>query len=160
MIIETDFADRYDFWMLEQARRRCWYSFGGGFRRIVRMNADGRAKAGVALGQAHARLRDRAVPSPVPMASMLFDAGVAARVRSLRRGRRRIRSLSRWQWESISIHFSRAPTGTSSRNPASTGLPPSSEAATIMPFDSMPRSLRGCRLATITTLRPISCSGA
>src|ERR1700736_979669 len=39
-------------------------------------------------------------------------------------------------------HFRRAPTGTSSRNPARTGLPPSSEAATIMPFDSMPRSLR------------------
>ena len=33
------------------------------------------------------------------------------------------------------------------------------EAATIMPFDSMPLSLRGCRLATITTLRLINCSG-
>src|SRR6266852_5148941 len=53
-------------------------------------------------------------------------------------------------------HFSLAPTGTSSRNPASTGLPPSSEAATIMPFDSTPRSLRGARLATMTTFRPTS----
>ena len=37
------------------------------------------------------------------------------------------------------------------------GLP--SEAATIMPFDSRPRSLRGARLATMTTLRPTSDSG-
>src|ERR1700676_2162110 len=55
-------------------------------------------------------------------------------------------------------HFSLAPTGISSRKPASTGLPPSMDAATIMPLDSSPRSLRGCRLATITTLRPINCS--
>jgi hypothetical protein len=41
-------------------------------------------------------------------------------------------------------YFSLAPTGTSSRNPASTGLPSSpTEAATIMPFDSSPRNLRG-----------------
>ncbi len=58
------------------------------------------------------------------------------------------------------VYFRRAPTGTSSRNPASTGLPSPREAATIMPFDSRPRSLRGCRLATITTLRPTSDSGA
>ena len=57
------------------------------------------------------------------------------------------------------LHFRRAPMGTSSRKPASTGLPPSMEPATIIPFDSMPRSLRGCRLATITTLRPISSAG-
>src|ERR1700694_4432930 len=48
-------------------------------------------------------------------------------------------------------HLSLAPTGMSSRKPASTGLPPSMEAATIMPLDSSPRSLRGCKLATITT---------
>jgi hypothetical protein len=51
-------------------------------------------------------------------------------------------------------YFNRAPTGTSSRKPASVGLPPSSDAATIMPCDSMPFNLRGARLATITTLRP------
>src|SRR5208283_5421622 len=50
-------------------------------------------------------------------------------------------------------HLRRAPTGTSSWNPTSTGLPPSTDAATIIPFDSMPRSFRGCKLATITTLR-------
>jgi hypothetical protein len=41
-------------------------------------------------------------------------------------------------------YFSFAPTGTSSRNPASTGLPSSpTDAATIIPLDSSPRSLRG-----------------
>ena len=58
------------------------------------------------------------------------------------------------------LYFSLAPTGTSSKKAASTGFPPSSDAATIMPFDSSPRSLRGARLATITTLRPTSVSGA
>src|SRR5882724_329683 len=58
-------------------------------------------------------------------------------------------------------YFSFDPIGTSSRKPASTGLPSSpTEAATIMPFDSSPRSLRGCRLATMTTLRPMSDSGS
>ena len=56
-------------------------------------------------------------------------------------------------------HFRRAPTGISSWKPASTGLPSFTEAATIMPFDSMPFSLRGCRLATITTLRSIRSAG-
>src|SRR5450631_734751 len=60
----------------------------------------------------------------------------------------------------LPTYFSRAPISTSSRNPASTGVPWSpSEAATIMPFDSSPRILRGSRLATMTTLRPISDSG-
>src|ERR1700682_2291469 len=52
-------------------------------------------------------------------------------------------------------YFRRAPIGISSRTPASTGFPPSSDAATIIPFDVRPRSLRGCRFATITTLRPM-----
>lgn len=47
------------------------------------------------------------------------------------------------------IHYlNRTPTGTSSKNPAGTGFPPSSEAATIIPSDMMPRSFRGCRFAT------------
>ncbi len=57
-------------------------------------------------------------------------------------------------------YFNREPTGTSSRKPARTGLPPSRDAATIMPFDSIPRIFRGCRLATMTTLRPIIFSGS
>ncbi len=56
-------------------------------------------------------------------------------------------------------HLRRAPTGMSSWKPASTGLPPSTDAATIIPFDTTPRSFRGSRLATITTLRFTNCSG-
>ncbi len=56
-------------------------------------------------------------------------------------------------------HFKRAPGSMFSRKPASTGGPSGSDAATIIPRDSMPRSLRGARFATMTTLRPINCSG-
>src|ERR1019366_6934113 len=56
-------------------------------------------------------------------------------------------------------HFRRAPTGMSSWKPARTGLPPSTDAATIIPLDSMPFSLRGCKFATMTTWRLSSCSG-
>src|SRR5579862_6916250 len=57
-------------------------------------------------------------------------------------------------------YFSRAPRGTSSRKPASTGLPSGAEAAKIMPLDSTPRSLRGSRFRTTTTLRPTSLSAS
>src|SRR6267143_2779040 len=57
------------------------------------------------------------------------------------------------------FYFSLVPTGTSSRKLARIAFPPSGEAATIIPFDSRPRNLRGARLATITTLRPIKLSG-
>jgi hypothetical protein len=67
--------------------------------------------------------------------------------------------IGRSRLSHLSGHLRRAPTGTSSRKPARMGLPPSSDAATIMPFDSMPRSLRGWRLATMTTLRPTIWSG-
>ncbi len=62
--------------------------------------------------------------------------------------------------EASETYFSRAPSGTSSRNPARTGAPSGSEAASNMPFDSRPRILRGARLATITILRPMSFSGS
>src|SRR5436190_16239025 len=57
------------------------------------------------------------------------------------------------------LHFKRAPGSMFSRKPASTGGPSGSDAATIMPRDSSPRSLRGARFATMITLRPTSCSG-
>src|SRR4051794_16983166 len=56
-------------------------------------------------------------------------------------------------------HFRRAPTGISSWKPARTGLPSPTEAATIIPLDSMPFSFRGWRLATITTLRLMRSAG-
>jgi hypothetical protein len=46
-------------------------------------------------------------------------------------------------------------------NPARIGRPSSPiEAASTIPCDSNPRSLRGARLATTITLRPISFSGS
>jgi hypothetical protein len=57
-------------------------------------------------------------------------------------------------------HLSLAPAGASSVNVASTGLPSGpTEAATIMPLDSTPRSLRGARFTTTTTFLPTSSSG-
>src|ERR1700730_13601461 len=57
------------------------------------------------------------------------------------------------------FYFSLVPTGTSSRKLARIAFPPSGDAATIIPLDSSPRNLRGARLATTTTLRPIKLSG-
>lgn len=64
-------------------------------------------------------------------------------------------------WTGRFAYRRRAPFGVSSGTETSTGLPFSPyEAATIIPFDSRPRSLRGCRLATMTTLRPGSVAGS
>jgi len=58
-------------------------------------------------------------------------------------------------------YFKRAPTSTSSVKAARTGLPSGPTlAATIIPLDSTPRSLRGARFTTTTTLRPTSDSGS
>jgi len=51
-------------------------------------------------------------------------------------------------------YLSLAPFSTSSLKVTSTGRPCSPTAATIMPFDSTPRSLRGWRLVTTTTFIP------
>ena len=105
-------------------------------------------------------------PSPLPMASIVVTPAVL-------RPRKHVRAIAvealvlrmavrvGVHGEPGPAYFSRAPLGTSSRKPASTGTPSSpSDAATIMPCDSSPRSLRGARLATITTLRPMSFSGS
>ena len=81
-------------------------------------------------------------PSPVPMASRRIDTGVEGALDGL------LAVLVEFRVVEMAVgidqlHFRRAPTGMSSWKPASTGLPPSTEAATIMPFDSMPFSLRG-----------------
>ena len=58
-------------------------------------------------------------------------------------------------------YFRRAPTSTSSWKPVRTGRPSGpTEAATIMPLDSTPRSLRGARFTTTATLRPMRDSGS
>ena len=82
--------------------------------------------------------------------------GISSGCESTNMNRRRINPAKLDSILCVAIfYFSRAPTGTSSRNPASTGVPFSpSEAATIMPFDSSPRILRGSRLATMHDLAP------
>src|SRR5204862_3384889 len=52
------------------------------------------------------------------------------------------------------------PGGGGSSNDRSTGLPPSGLAASTMPFDSTPISVAGCRLNTITIVRPTRASGS
>ena len=55
-------------------------------------------------------------------------------------------------------YLRREPTSTGSMKVARTGVPPS-DAATIIPFDSIPISFVGFRLATTTTRRPGRSSG-
>jgi hypothetical protein len=58
-------------------------------------------------------------------------------------------------------YFRREPISTSSRKAARTGRPSGpTEAAMIMPLDSTPRSLRGARLTTTATLRPMRDPGS
>ena len=74
-----------------------------------------------------------------------------------------------WQWLSISTrrrcsglssscaragYRTRVPGGTRSSTATRIGVPPSGLAASTMPFDSMPISLAGFRLATMTIVRP------
>ena len=86
-----------------------------------------------------------------------------ARARSRPRDRRRIvrcpdgsanRSASR-----PSVHFSRAPRAHPPRKLTSAGLPPSSDAATIIPCDSNPFNFRGCKIRHDHHLPPDQCLG-
>ena len=69
-------------------------------------------------------------------------------------------SSARWQCEVDHPSERAFPGGGGSSNDTSIGLPPSGLAASTMPFDSMPISLAGFRLNTITTVRPTSASGS
>ena len=140
MVVEADLTERHHLWMPQQLPQAL-ESFGRRLGGIVRMYARRRPDEGLGFGQPdaclqirrpvarahgeHARYpgRERALDHLLAVFVEAFVVQVAVRIDQR--------------------HFRRAPTGMSSRNPASTGLPPSTEAATIMPFDSMPRSLRG-----------------
>src|SRR5262245_8459367 len=107
----------------------------------MRSNTHGGINERILVGQPHARLEirrtiaradshhpldtrgARALDHQLPIFVELFAVEVAVRIDQ--------------------PHFKRAPGGMSSWKPARTGLPSSTEAATIMPFDSMPFSLRG-----------------
>src|SRR5262249_16459781 len=68
----------------------------------------------------------------------------------------------KWHRQEWLCYFRRAPISTSSSGkPARTGRPSGPTAAAMtMPLDSTPRSLRGARLTTTATLRPMSFSGS
>jgi len=175
VIIEADFAISDNFGMGAESAQ-FGIGFGRGFGGFVRMDADGRDDLWVTVGEANGAIEMwRAIAGAD--AKNAVDAGLGGADEDGVEiggeflvvemsvgigdghgrlwGRRFRLPLLRCR-----RYFRRAPTGTSSRNPASTGFPPSREAATIMPLDSMPRSFRGFRLATITTLRPIIFSGS
>src|SRR5690242_16417183 len=156
MIVQSDFPDGRYLRMTRQRAQPLKCVFGR-LRRIVRMDAHGGVQERVPLRQANRGFQiGRTVAGPNrhqpfnPRRAGALDGLFAVFVELL---------VVQMAMGIDQLHFSRAPTGMSSRNPASTGLPPSTEAATIIPFDVSPRSLRGCRLATITTLRLIICSG-
>ena len=150
MVIEADFADGQHLRMrgqLAQPRE----GFGRGLGGIVRMHADGGVDERIALGQPDGGFQVGRAVAGADGHHALHAGGAGALDHLLAVGV----ELGVVQ-VAVGIdqpHFRRAPTGMSSWKPASTGLPPSTDAATIMPLDSMPFSLRGCRLATITTLR-------
>src|SRR5258708_5408915 len=157
MIIEADFANGQHFRVarqLAQARER----FGRSLRRVVRMRAHRRIDERILRGQPDSDFEiGRTAASPDGHHALdtggagAFDGCVAVARQLL---------VVQMAVGIYQLHFSRAPTGISSRNPASTGLPPSTDAAKIIPFEVSPRSLRGARLATMTTFRPTSASGA
>ena len=78
VIIQSDLAHRYDLWMPQQLRQ-VFVSFGGSFRGIVRMHADRRQEAGVAIRQPKTRFQIGRTASPVPIATMCSTPASSAR---------------------------------------------------------------------------------
>src|SRR6476646_516303 len=152
MVIQADLTDGEDLGVssqdLEMIEGR-----GRGFRRVVRMYAYSRVDELVHIGETDGRFEIGRAIARADGQHACYTGGAGTLDNGIQVGLKLC--IIQVAVRVDQVHFSLAPTGTSSKNPASTGLPPSREAATIMPFDSRPRNLRGCRLATITTLRPI-----
>ena len=156
MVVEADLADGEDLGMrgeVGEARER----FVRRFRGVVRVDADSRIDEGVALGEAERYLE-------VGRAVARADGEQARDARGERAFDGLLAIFVELRVVEVAVgidegHFRRAPTGMSSWKPARTGLPSATDAATIIPCDSMPFNLRGWRLATMTTLRPTICSG-
>src|SRR5712691_6804429 len=156
VVVEACLADGHDFRVPSQ-RGQAAISLIGGFRGIVRMHADGGVKRRVTIGQADAGFKIGRSVAGTDGHHVLDTGGKGALDHGFAVG---IELLTVQMTMGVDqLHLSRAPIGTSSRKLASTGISPSREAATIIPCDSTPRSFRGTRFATITTLRPISSSG-
>ena len=140
MVVEADLAEREHFGMREQIAQTV-EGFVCRFGGVVGMDSDGRIDERIAIGQPDRGFEiGRAVAGADGHEA--FDSG---RLGALDHGLAIFGELFVIEMTVgiDQLHLRRAPTGTSSRKPASTGLPPSSEAATIIPFDMMPRSFRG-----------------
>src|SRR5262249_10282414 len=138
VIVEADFSDRHNL-VVSRKRAEIVERLRSNLRSLVWVDSDGGIDAGVSVSEFHCitgadgrdacdSCRGCAVENGIEILGKTRVVEMTVRVDK-------------------HLYFRRAPTGTSSRKPARIGLPPSSDAATIMPFDSMPRSLRGCRLA-------------
>ena len=157
MIIQTDFAQRLNFWMLQEPCKileSVVFYFGG----VVRVNADGGIDKIVLFGLANG---DREIGRTVARSDgqTIFQSSFTSSLDHARTIGIELLIVEMTVGIYQFHYFNRAPTGTLSRKAASAGEPPSRLAATIMPCDVRPRSLRGSRLATMTTLRPIELLG-
>src|SRR5579883_340506 len=156
VVVQADLADG-DYLGVAEQPAEILVGFGRRLGGVVGMHAHGGVNERILIGQPDGYAQVR---RPVAGA----DGQHALDPRRARPGDDRFAILREARVIQMAVrvdqrHFSRAPTGTSSRKPANTGEPPSSEAATIMPSDWMPRSLRGFKFATMTTLRPRMRSG-
>src|SRR6266851_10021822 len=156
VIIEAGLADGDHFRMRRQ-HSQALINIVSRLRSVVRMHADGGVQRRVTIRQADAGFKIGRSVASADGHHVLDSGGEGALDHGFAVG---IELLTVQMTMGVDQrHLSRAPIGTSSRKLASTGISPSREAATIIPCDSTPRSLRGARFATITTLRPTSSSG-
>src|SRR5580700_11033692 len=124
--------------MPEQCRK-IFELVAAGLGRVVRVNAHRRQKSGMAIRQPNARFK---IGWAVARADRdhQSDAGIERPLDGLLAIGVELPAIE-MAVRIDQAHFNRAPTETSSRKLARTGLPPSMDAATIIPFDSSPRSL-------------------
>ncbi len=159
VIVQSDLAHRFDFLMPEQVLQIFESAFLD-LRSIVRMDAHRGKYKGMRFGEPNGCFK---IGRSMARADGQHELQ-SGFTRALNDGgsiliELRVVEMAMRIGEVHAAYFSRAPTAMSSWNPVRTGRPASVVAATIMPCDVSPRSLRGCRFATITTLRPMSCSG-
>ena len=184
-IIQPNLAPGNDLWPLCQLRHLLEIGIAGKLG-LVRMNSDGRINELVLFGELDAAV-ERPWTGSAANGENRFDSGFAGASEHLLTvgiellhlemcvgidedrslvvghwlcGDGRLARQGRLSRSRSWLYFNLVPTGTSSRKPASTAFPPSGDAATIIPFDSSPRSFLGARFATITTFLPINNSGA
>src|SRR5205823_2342692 len=122
-----DLPQRQHFWIRQQLTNAVEAGVRR-LRRIVRMHPDRRVEKWIPIGQPDSRFQVRRTvarpDSHQPLDSRRprpLDDGVPVRLKLLIIEMAMGVDKLHFNW----VHFSRAPTGTSSRKPASTGLPPS-----------------------------------